>query len=507
MAQWGLLDATRKTGVQPNEGGKECELLAGDNKRKLFGVMGIAMICWGVMQLSLWIQFTPVYRATSCGHQEAELKSFGWVGAKIKVNLEITVHCWNPNPYEVDILSSTPGRVLVGAVAGEKLQTNTAIGHLEVVPGSSLPIRGKGVVRVNMHAVLSAEDSNQLLPEFLADSAVPILLELRFKVGITLNFGLGSWGATAPFDKACGLNMMGVLVNQFVSAQDMGSESRLGPLVCRDSFKGMVIPPVGEAPKNGKMGFSAAQVAPNEVEAGEFAKNISLASACSGCFLTAAVLLYSAWYGTAPPMLTGCYESCQKKFAGDATLPTISDVSVKMSSPGYDSPLKASKVSFDESEAAPGAWKRPRNQADLSSTDSQAMLLAAGGRDSDEESKAADYASQKRDISRNSRTLLPPDARLSSMSLSSDHSSSPRRQSRILPEDHRGRAMSQSSGRKVGEVGRSSSPHPRDDERSIKSRSPSQGMRRSSPAYLSSDEGGAPEPPEPPPETLGFTAR
>ena len=96
MAQWGLLDATRKTGsalcrtgfrilhfcegVQPNEGGKECELpgpqsqaakkpsppclqkvrkgpgfsfevpanafrLAGDNKRKLFGVMGIAMIC------------------------------------------------------------------------------------------------------------------------------------------------------------------------------------------------------------------------------------------------------------------------------------------------------------------------------------------------------------------------------------------------------------------------------------------------------------------------------
>lgn len=53
--------------------------------------------------------------------------------------------------------------------------------------------------------------------------------------------------------------MMGVLVNQFVSAQarqlhftpeslqDTAKESRLGPLVCRESFHGMVIPPVGEA--------------------------------------------------------------------------------------------------------------------------------------------------------------------------------------------------------------------------------------------------------------------
>lgn len=111
------------------------------------------------------------------------------------------------------------------------------------------------VVRVNMHAVLSAEDSNQLLPEFLAErlgravlcwaqktaehtqnvcrmewsrviecsrtQPFPFFWSCDSRLGpapetrssntnagrcrepeITLNFGLGSWGATAPFDKA-----------------------------------------------------------------------------------------------------------------------------------------------------------------------------------------------------------------------------------------------------------------------------------------------------------------
>jgi hypothetical protein len=67
---------------------------------------------------------------------------------------------------------------------------------------------------------------------------------------------------------------------------DGSAPTRLGPLVCRKSFHNMYIPPVGEAsetPKDGRMGFSAAQVAPKEVAAGELTKNVSLGVVISLC--------------------------------------------------------------------------------------------------------------------------------------------------------------------------------------------------------------------------------
>ena len=42
------------------------------------------------------------------------------------------------------------------------------------------------IVRVKMNAKLSGEASGTLIPEFLGDSAIPILLELRFNVGVSV---------------------------------------------------------------------------------------------------------------------------------------------------------------------------------------------------------------------------------------------------------------------------------------------------------------------------------
>ncbi|CAK0797221.1 unnamed protein product [Prorocentrum cordatum] len=76
------------------------------------------------------------------------------------------------------------------------------------------------------------------------------------------------------------------------------SQSRLGPLVCRGEFDGMQIPGVGEEeriPEDGRMGFTAAQVAPAEVAAGERTKNLSLVTGILLSFSCGLALLYSSW--------------------------------------------------------------------------------------------------------------------------------------------------------------------------------------------------------------------
>ena len=70
--------------------------------------LGVLMLLYGLFNTYLFIKFTPVYTATSCGDQTALLKKFE-VGDSIHVGVEIHVLCSNPNPYDVKILNDTPG--------------------------------------------------------------------------------------------------------------------------------------------------------------------------------------------------------------------------------------------------------------------------------------------------------------------------------------------------------------------------------------------------------------
>ena len=76
------------------------------------------MLLYGLFNTYLFIKFTPVYTATSCGDQTALLKKFE-VGDSIHVGVEIHVLCSNPNPYDVKILNDTPGHVYVGKDRGQ----------------------------------------------------------------------------------------------------------------------------------------------------------------------------------------------------------------------------------------------------------------------------------------------------------------------------------------------------------------------------------------------------
>merc|ERR1740139_923972 len=122
-------------------------------------------------------------------------------------------------------------------------------------------------------------------------------MSLQFNVGISFAFGpFEAFKIEAPFKKDCGLNMKGIFVSQWGSRSD-GRSTRLGPLVCRESFETMVIPQVGdkEGPEDGEMGFTADQMAPMEVWAGELLKNVSLGLLISMSFFFALMVPFHVW--------------------------------------------------------------------------------------------------------------------------------------------------------------------------------------------------------------------
>jgi len=257
----------------------------------------------GLFHMFLFRKFTPVYTSTECGNQEPLIDNFTIGYRSIHVGLRIDVTCRNPNPYKIQILSSTPGRVFIGE--GHKGRPPLEVGRLEVMPGSFLQEQGWGTVSVRMSTDITGADADALLPHLLEDKAVPITMELQFAVGISISFGVGTWTTSAPFKKDCGLNMAGMLVKQYVyNEDDSKAHSRLGPLVCRESFVGMRIPPVGEAagtPDDGQMGFSAAQVAPTEVYKGEAIKNVSLGLMITLSFAFSVIVPFHIWFGITLP--------------------------------------------------------------------------------------------------------------------------------------------------------------------------------------------------------------
>jgi hypothetical protein len=245
------------------------------------------------IEVQLYRKFTPVYTQTECGNQTATMDRLALGVESIEIGMQIEVTCRNPNPYAIEILASTPGQVFV-QFSEDKHAEKVQLGNLRVLPGSSLGENSGGVVRVRMDTEIKGTQADTMLPHFLSET-VPIMMLLQFDVGVSISFGLGSWSVSAPFKKSCGLNMGGVLVNQFLPEDNSKRSNRLGPLICRDSFDGLLpqLPRVGEkaeTPEDGNMGFSAAQVAPQEVEAGELLKTVSLGASIAMSFFSFVVL-------------------------------------------------------------------------------------------------------------------------------------------------------------------------------------------------------------------------
>ncbi|CAK8991960.1 unnamed protein product [Durusdinium trenchii] len=240
--------------------------------------LGVALLVYGIINAYLFVKFTPVYSATVCGDQTAELKNFE-MGETIHVSIEIHVVCSNPNPYQVEILSDTPGHVYVGSDRG------TDVGVLTLAEGSTLPAGGQGVIRVLMDSKIARTSSGSLVEKFLGDGEIPIYMDLKFDVGVNIIIGLLHFPPmTAPFDKKCGMHIGGMFQR---------AANKLGPLICRDSYDALTLAHLGE--ETGGMTFSAAQMDPDRIRMGETMKNVCILGAGGLSFFFGFFLTYAFW--------------------------------------------------------------------------------------------------------------------------------------------------------------------------------------------------------------------
>ena len=119
----------------------------------------------------------------------------------------------------------------------------TNVGVLTLLEGSVLPAEGQGTIKVFMDSRISKDSSGALAEQFLSNGEIPIFLELKFNVGVDINFGLQHFGTTAPFDKKCGMNIGGMFQR---------SQNKLGPMICRSGFDELThLPHLGDAPATG----------------------------------------------------------------------------------------------------------------------------------------------------------------------------------------------------------------------------------------------------------------
>jgi len=235
--------------------------------------MVFVLFAYGLFNTFLFFKFTPVYQATECAVQTATMDDFE-MGSEISVGLAIQVVCWNPNNYAVQIMTSEPGGVFIGE------HRETSVGKLALVRGSNLPAKESGAINVRMNANLPEETSMTLLPHLMEDDEIPMFLELQFVVSVNVGF----LGVRAPFKKKCGMVMAGVLTN---------AKSRLGPMICRDSFEELgELPHVWSSQEGDKMSFSAAQMDPERIRLGEAAKNVSIIGLGGLAYVMGFKLLY-----------------------------------------------------------------------------------------------------------------------------------------------------------------------------------------------------------------------
>eukprot|EP00434_Breviolum_minutum_P014906 symbB.v1.2.013140.t2/scaffold925.1/size151535/7 len=241
-------------------------------------IAGAGLLLYGCFNAYLFVKFTPVYSSTFCGDQTAELTNFE-MGETIHVSIAIHVVCSNPNPYEVKILTDTPGHVYVGEDRG------TDVGVLTLVEGSALPAGGQGVISVLMDSKIARASSGSLVEKFLGDGEIPIYMELKFDVGVNIAIGLIQFPPmSALFDKKCGMYIGGMFER---------SANKLGPLLCRDTYEELDLPHLGAAASG--MTFSGTHMDPDRIRLGETMKNICILGAGSLSFFFGFFWTYSFW--------------------------------------------------------------------------------------------------------------------------------------------------------------------------------------------------------------------
>ncbi|CAE8596812.1 unnamed protein product [Polarella glacialis] len=247
----------------------------------LFAVTGaIVFLLLGIWAVHLRSRFTPVYKDITCRLGEPKLQSIsgGILSSPLDLSLEVTVECENPNQYALTVTETKLGKVYMGA-------DRTEVGSLMQIPSAELPAQGTGSISATTSISLSGPLFGTLIGALFGD--VPIWLELNMDIGVDVNFLLGRWQTSLPFNKDCGMNLLGVpqlLLNP--------QGAKLGPMACADSFDALVIPSGSSGSSQGdSLSFDAAKIAPEQVDQATAVKDASLTSAIAVSFSLCGLLL------------------------------------------------------------------------------------------------------------------------------------------------------------------------------------------------------------------------
>eukprot|EP00933_Yihiella_yeosuensis_P079145 TRINITY_DN9136_c0_g3_i1.p1 TRINITY_DN9136_c0_g3~~TRINITY_DN9136_c0_g3_i1.p1 ORF type:complete len:334 (+),score=37.87 TRINITY_DN9136_c0_g3_i1:112-1113(+) len=246
----------------------------------LITTLTTAIVC---LLLAVWAhhlyrRFTPVYEEIRCKVKDPTLEPLRPDITKLDLTLNLQVECENPNPYDIIVKDSKAGKVYMG-------DSRTPVGFIVQMDGQKLEAEGKGTIKAKHHITVNGALFFQIVT--LLWREVPIWLELELDIGVHVDFLFGSWEATIPFDKDCGMNLAGV--PGLITNPDA---ARLGPMVCSNSFNDLDIPSASSAQNAAAdLVFSSLNIAPEQVEQGKEIKDLVLKTAMGVFFSLFAVLI------------------------------------------------------------------------------------------------------------------------------------------------------------------------------------------------------------------------
>lgn len=192
----------------------------------IFGLLLLLLGAWATQQ---FFRFTPVYNDVLCSFEPIQLEKFTFSGG-FHVNLTITVSCYNPNPYEVDVTSNKHLQVYMG-------KNRNPVGAVTDVPHALLPAHGKGSAVAHVQVTPTRQTLGSAA-SMVFGAQVPLFIAIELEVAVSLDFVFGNFSTIQPFVKDCGLS---------VQLYNIGGK-QTGNLACAESFDDLMVSKIDRSP-------------------------------------------------------------------------------------------------------------------------------------------------------------------------------------------------------------------------------------------------------------------
>jgi hypothetical protein len=194
----------------------------------------------------------------------------------LTISLTIEVSCDNPNPYSLMVKSINQGKIYMGTDKAEVGVTR--------LPSGTLPAEGVGVFVTSANIDLSAHLLGELITALLGD--VPLYLDLNLEVAVDVNFLLGSFQQTLPFNKDCGMYLVGV-----PSLLAHSDAAKFGPMACVDNGQTVNIPTANSESSDGLMPLTAPNMDKQRIDEAKKLTDTSLTASMAVSFTLCALCL------------------------------------------------------------------------------------------------------------------------------------------------------------------------------------------------------------------------